>query len=73
MPDDPDGSIVIQAGTGPEGIRLNQRLSLWLSGSSFPDFFVYNPTMLQKGPEGILTTGYFDSNWQWSPDQTNNP
>ncbi len=64
MPNDPEGSIVIQGGTGPEGIRLTHRLSLWVSGSSFPDYFIHDTSMLQKGPEGILATGYFNTNWQ---------
>ena len=73
LPGDPEGSVVVQAGTGPAGIRLNNRLSLWLSGSSFPDFLIYNATLLQKGSQGILATGYFDSDWQWAPNQTTTP
>lgn len=69
LPGDPDGSIVIQAGTGPEGLRLNQRLSLWVSGSSFPDFLIYDTSMLNKGAEGILATGYFGTDWEWAPSQ----
>lgn len=72
-PGDPEGSIVIQAGTGPEGIRLNQRLSLWVSGSAFPDFLIYDASMLKKGTEGILATGYFGTDWEWSPNQVSTP
>lgn len=67
---EPDGQIVLMGATGPKGMKLLQRLSLWVSGSSFPDFLIMEPSLLKEGMPGIIGAGYFDSHWQWDAHQS---
>jgi hypothetical protein len=50
-------------------MKLMQRLSLWVSGSSFPDFLIMDSSMLAEGMPGVIAAGYFDSQWGWDPAQ----
>jgi hypothetical protein len=68
--DDPGHSIVCLGATGPSGMRLLERLSLWVSGSSFPDYLIVEPSTLKDGIGGFITAGYFGANWEWDPAQT---
>ncbi len=67
---EPDGQIVLMAATGPKGMKLLERLSLWVSGSCFPDFLIMEPAMLKEGQPGIMAAGYFDSRWEWDRAQS---
>ena len=68
--DDPGHSIVCLGVTGPSGMRLLERLSLWVSGSSFPDYLIIEPSTLKDGIGGFIAAGYFGANWDWDPAQT---
>lgn len=68
--DDPDHSIVCLGATGPSGMRLLERLSIWVSGSSFPDFLILEPSTLKDGISGFIGAGYFGANWEWDPGQS---
>jgi len=67
--DDPGYSIVCLGATGPAGMRLLERLSLWVSGSSFPDYLIVEPSTLKDGIGGFIAAGYFGANWDWDPAQ----
>jgi len=69
-PGEPERQIVFLGATGTKGMKLLERLSLWVSGSSFPDFLILEPEMLSNGMPGIIGLGYFDSQWNWDPTQT---
>jgi predicted esterase len=56
-------SVAAVAATGPVGLRLLQRLPVFLSGVAWPDATVLSAQMLTKGLEGILAAGFFGNDW----------
>ncbi|MBX3410329.1 MAG: prolyl oligopeptidase family serine peptidase [Phycisphaeraceae bacterium] len=56
-------SVVVIAGTGPEGMRLNDRAPTFLSGVGIPDLVVMRAHMLQDGAPGVIGAGFFGPDW----------
>jgi poly(3-hydroxybutyrate) depolymerase len=54
------------SGTGLAGMRLGDRLPIFISGVAFPDCIVIGPEMLEKGFEGVRAAGYFGLDWSVS-------
>jgi hypothetical protein len=59
-----DSEVVgVVAGTGPVGMRLTSRLRYFVSGISYPDFFVLD-TLSRKAPTvSVRGWGYFGPDW----------
>jgi dienelactone hydrolase len=55
--------VAVIAGTGPAGMRLTDRLPIFLSGAGFPDWLVLDPGVLEKGTAGIHGAGFFGNDW----------
>ena len=62
-PDDPTALVAVVSGSGLAGMRLAERLPLFLSGAGFPDCLVIGPEMLAKGTEGVRAVGFFGRDW----------
>jgi dienelactone hydrolase len=61
-------SVSAVAGSGLPGMRLTERLNYFFAGVHFPDFFIADPEMLDKGYEGVRAAGFFDNRWQLGDD-----
>ena len=61
-------SVGVVAGTGPVGMRLTDRLPYFVSGVAYPDLFVLEPSVLEKGAAGVRCAGYFAEDWSIEPD-----
>jgi pimeloyl-ACP methyl ester carboxylesterase len=55
--------IAAVSGTGLAGMRLTERIPYFVSGVGIPDLLVLDPTMLEKGEDGIVVSGFFGNDW----------
>jgi len=55
--------IGVIAGTGLAGMRLTDRLPLFVSGVGYPDCLVFGADALAEGLGGIRAAGFFGGNW----------
>ena len=74
-PNDPTALVGVVAGSGLPGMRLTERLPVFLSGPGLPDCLVVGTDMLARGVEGVRAAGFFGLDWSvdagefvWSPD-----
>jgi poly(3-hydroxybutyrate) depolymerase len=56
--------VGVIGGTGPAGLRLTERLPLFLSGVAWPDVTVLDATTLTAGPAGLRAAGFFGDDWR---------
>ena len=54
-------------GTDLVGMRLCDRLPVFVSGVAYPDWIVLSPEALAQGTRGVVGAGYFDNRWMPSP------
>ena len=62
----PDSKVAMVAAigaTGMTGMRLTDRLPYFVSGVAYPDWCVFDPTILERGTEGVRAAGYFGNDW----------
>ena len=50
-------------GTGITGMRLTNRLPIFLSGVGYPDCVILDSTMPEKGAGGVRAAGFFGIDW----------
>ncbi len=62
-PDSELASVCVIGGTTLQGMRLTERLAVFVSGAAFPDLIVYGPEMLEQGTGGVRVAGYFGEDW----------
>jgi pimeloyl-ACP methyl ester carboxylesterase len=62
-PGSDNACVGVIAGSGPAGMRLNDRLPYFVSGVGYPDLLVLGPETLTKGTAGLKCAGFFGSNW----------
>ncbi len=67
--EDPGSFLICMGATGPTGMRLLNRTSIWVSGSAFPDYLIMEPAMLKEGIGGFISAGYFGTDWDFDPKQ----
>jgi dienelactone hydrolase len=61
--DSKTASVAVVAGTGLAGMKAANANQYFAGGSGFPDFMVFDISMLKDGGKGIRTAGFFDNNW----------
>ena len=61
--DSQTASVAVVAGTGLPGMKAANANQYFAGGSGFPDFMVFDISMLKEGGKGIRTAGFFDNNW----------
>lgn len=61
--DSPTASVAVVTGTGLPGMKAANANQYFAGGSGFPDFMIFDTTMLRDGVRGIRTAGFFDNNW----------
>jgi dienelactone hydrolase len=67
--------VGVVGGSGLLGMRVTDRLPVFMSGIGYPDTFVTSSDMLRTGLAGIRATGFCDNDWRidsgefvWSND-----
>jgi poly(3-hydroxybutyrate) depolymerase len=55
--------VGVVAGTALAGMKLTDRLPLFVSGVGYPDCLVLGPEMLSKGMDGVRLAGFFGNDW----------
>ena len=55
--------VGVVAGTGPVGMRLNNKLAYLMPGIGFPDCLVMSARVLLEGESAILAAGFFGLDW----------
>ncbi|MBS1714022.1 MAG: prolyl oligopeptidase family serine peptidase [Armatimonadetes bacterium] len=67
-PNPAGGSVALVGGSSLRGFRTMERLSTFLAGVHYADFFLASPEMLTKGSKGVLATGWFGPDWSLGDD-----
>jgi poly(3-hydroxybutyrate) depolymerase len=55
--------VGVIGGTGVHGMRLTDRLPLFVSGIGYPDCLVFGPEALAEGLAGVRVAGFFAQDW----------
>jgi len=55
--------VAAVAGTGLHGMRLTDRLPIFVSGVAYPDWVVFCPDAVLQGSSGVLGAGFFGTDW----------
>jgi hypothetical protein len=58
--------VAAVTGSGIDGMRSTDRLSLFTSGVAYPDWILFDPDKTA----GILADGFFDNEWKLDPSQS---
>src|SRR5262249_47299984 len=56
-------SVGVGTGTSLVGMRLTDRVPVFVSGVGMPDRLVLGPEMLTEGYGGVRAAGYFGDDW----------
>jgi hypothetical protein len=56
-------SVGVVSGSGMTGMRLTDRLPVFVSGVAYPDWTLLSPDMLTQGAKGLLACGFFGQDW----------
>ncbi|WP_152054291.1 carboxylesterase family protein [Tautonia marina] len=56
-------SVGVVSGTGLAGLRLSDRLPVFVSGVAYPDLTVLGPEVLAEGLEAVEAAGFFGPDW----------
>lgn len=63
-PDSDIACVAVIGGTGVEGMRSSDTMSLFTSGTGLPDCVVFRSNLLDEGTEkGIVAAGFFGRDW----------
>ncbi|GAB4023473.1 alpha/beta hydrolase [Spirosoma koreense] len=68
-PDSPAASVAVVTGTGLAGLRATDANQYFAGGSGFPDFMIFDLSMLRNGVKGIRKAGFFDNDWSLARGQ----
>ncbi|HSV72439.1 MAG TPA: prolyl oligopeptidase family serine peptidase [Chthonomonadales bacterium] len=56
-------SVAVVSGTGVHGMRLTDRLPVFVSGVAYPDWVAFGPEAVARGWAGVLGAGFFGDDW----------
>lgn len=62
-PDAAHALVGVVTGTGPQGLRLTERMRYFNAGVHFPDYCFLTPENLLDTETGIVAAGYFGNDW----------
>ncbi len=63
-PLNPEKFVFVHEGNDLEGLLLSDFFNTIYSGAGLPDFIIFDEQVKQKGWGGVISAGFFDSNWQ---------
>jgi hypothetical protein len=55
--------VAVIGGTGIGGMKLTDRLPIFLSGVGYPDMMIFDPDVLKEGTRAIRGAGFFGNDW----------
>lgn len=55
--------VAVIGGTGIRGMRLTDRIPIFISGVALPDCTIFGPEFLRDGDKGIRAAGFFGEDW----------
>jgi len=55
--------VAALGGTGPAGMRLTDRIPLFVAGAALPDFLLMKPDVLESPDRGLEAAGFFGADW----------
>ncbi|MGQ0627415.1 MAG: prolyl oligopeptidase family serine peptidase [Phycisphaerales bacterium] len=55
--------VGVIAGTGPAGMRLSERMPIFVSGVGIPDLVIADDALLRGGESGLVCAGFFSNDW----------
>jgi hypothetical protein len=55
--------VAVIGGSGIAGMRLTDRLPIFVSGVGYPDMMIFDPDVLRDGGRAILCAGFFGNDW----------
>jgi len=58
---------VVFADTGLLGTRLGYTAMTWVSGVGYPDYTLFDTSVLGRGDGGVLAAGWLDRRWELQP------
>ncbi len=62
--------VGIVSGSGLPGMRLTERLPVFLSGVAYPDWILLDTEVLRDGVAGVRAAGFWDQDWQYDERQS---
>ncbi len=66
--DHPEALVGVLGSTGVPGARLGYNLAVFVSGVGYPDYAVFDSTVLRAGDGGVLATGWWGNDWRLTED-----
>ncbi|MDH3591692.1 MAG: hypothetical protein OER88_07430, partial [Planctomycetota bacterium] len=61
---EPHSLVGVFGATGVTGLRLGYSLLTYVAGVGYPDYVVYDQTVLEKGADGVAAAGWFNRRWR---------
>jgi hypothetical protein len=55
--------VAVIGGSGIVGMRVTDRLPIFLSGVAYPDYTVLAPQVFERGLDGVRCGGFFGNDW----------
>lgn len=62
-------SVAAVTGSGIKGMQAASANQYYAGASGFPDFMIFNLSMLHNGAGGLRMAGFYDNNWQLTQDE----
>ena len=62
--------VAVIGGTGLKGMEATTANTYFAAASGFPDFMIFDESMLIKGHDGVRMAGFFDNDWTLKPDDS---
>ncbi|MGQ9708718.1 MAG: prolyl oligopeptidase family serine peptidase [bacterium] len=66
-PLNPERLLLVRLGTDPAATRLSLFYSIIGSGTSVPDFMIFDQRVRRFGWHGVKAAGFFSPNWEFDP------
>lgn len=61
--DSPTASVGVVTATGSLGMKAAHANGYLLNGTTFPDFLIFDHTILSDGLSGVVASGFFGNDW----------
>jgi hypothetical protein len=65
----PAVSVSVVSGTGLKGMNAANANQYFAGASGFPDFMIFDLSMLQQGNKGVKMAGFYNNNWELVPGE----
>jgi pimeloyl-ACP methyl ester carboxylesterase len=70
LKDAPEACVAVIGGSGLKGMEAADANQYFAGASGFPDFMIFDMSMLQSAGGGVRFAGFFDNDWKLSPKES---